>query len=55
MGNAEAKGLPIYTDNVMRKLMEKQPSVAVCSVADSDDETLLMCLQASDKIGRAHV
>ena len=48
MGNAEAEGLPIYADNVMRKLMEKQPSAAVCSAADSDDETLLMCLQASD-------
>ena len=48
MGNAEAEGLPIYADNVMRKLMEKLPSAAVCSAADSDDETLLTCLQASD-------
>ncbi len=32
----------------MRKLMDKQASAAVRSAADSDDETLLMCLQASD-------
>jgi RNA polymerase sigma-70 factor (ECF subfamily) len=48
VGNAEAEGLPLYADNVMRKLMDKQASGAVRSAVDSDDETLLMCLQASD-------
>ncbi len=48
MGNAEAAGLPIYADNVKRKLKDKQASAAVRSAADSDDETLLMRLQASD-------
>ena len=48
MANAEAEGLPIYADNVMRKLLDQQASAAVRSAADADDETLLMCLQASD-------
>jgi len=48
VANAEAEGLPIYADNVMRKLLDQQASAAVRSAADADDETLLMCLQASD-------
>jgi len=47
VGNAEAED-SLYADNVMRKLMDKQASTAVRSAVDSDDETLLMCLQASD-------
>jgi RNA polymerase sigma-70 factor (ECF subfamily) len=48
VGNAEGAGLHIYADNAVRKLMEKQASAAVHSAADSDDEALLTCLQASD-------
>ena len=48
MGDAKAAGFPIYADNVKRKLIDEQASAPVRPAADSDDQTLLMCLQASD-------
>jgi RNA polymerase sigma-70 factor (ECF subfamily) len=48
VGNAEAAGVPIFADNVKRKLMDKHARAAVCPAVDRDDEALLMCLQASD-------
>ncbi len=48
MSASQAAGLRIYADKVDRTLIGEQPSAAVTSAAEPDDETLLLRMQASD-------